>query len=153
MWILWISVANAGHIRLGRCGYTVNIVLISGRLVQDPETRYTQTGKAITTFAIAVNRYISGKEETDYIPVVTWERLAETCGNNLVKGRMVVVEGRLSYRRYEDQHGQKRVYFEVVADQVEFGGSGQSGQNKYNFRQMRQDEDFGPDGWPVGFGR
>ncbi len=100
----------------------MNKVILVGRLAQDPEVRYTQSGKAVASFSVAVNRYggQSQKEATDFIPVVAWEKLAEICGNNLTKGRKVLVEGRLQIRSYETADGQKRRVAEVVAQNIEF---------------------------------
>lgn len=97
----------------------MNIAIFCGRLADDPEVRYTPTGKAVTTFRLVIDRDGQGQ---DYIPVVTWERLAETCGNRLTKGQTVAVTGRISYQRYTDQNGQRRTSCEVVASNVEFGG-------------------------------
>lgn len=98
----------------------MNKVVLSGRLTHDPEVRFTQSGKAVTAFNIAVNRFHGEQEQVDFIPIVTWERLAETCGNNLVKGRRVLVAGRLQIRSYETTSGERRKVAEVVASRVEF---------------------------------
>ena len=105
----------------GRIG-CMNKVILVGRLAQDPEVRYTQSGKAVASFTLAVNRFGGGQGQNnaDFIPVVAWEKLAETCGNNLTKGQRVLVEGRLQIRSYEANDGQKRRIAEVVAQQVEF---------------------------------
>ena len=101
----------------------LNKVILIGRLVRDQEVRYTQAGKAVTTFDIAVDRNhtdAQGNRETDFVPIVTWGKLAETCGNYLSKGRLVAVDGRLQIRSYETQEGQKRRVTEVVAEGVRF---------------------------------
>lgn len=101
----------------------LNRVILIGRLTRDPEVKYTQSGKAVTTFDLAVDRNIvnaQGQRETDFIPVVTWGKLAESCGNYLNKGRLVAVDGRLQIRSYETQDGQKRRATEVVAEGVRF---------------------------------
>ena len=74
-----------------------NKVALTGRLTRDPEVRYTQSGKVNCSFTIACDRYTlaGGNQETDFIPIVVWGKTAETCGNNLVKGRKVLVDGRL----------------------------------------------------------
>lgn len=104
----------------------MNKISLIGNLTRDPEVRYTQSGKAVCTFTLAVNK--AGQRQPDgtwkevppdYIPVVTWERLAETCGNTLAKGRRVFVDGRLQIREYEGNDGQKRRVAEVVASIVE----------------------------------
>ncbi|CVK18542.1 MULTISPECIES: single-stranded DNA-binding protein [Sporomusa] len=104
----------------------MNKVILLGRLTRDPEVRYTQSGKAVASFSIAVNRFAGGQEQADFIPIVAWEKLAETCGNNLTKGRRVLVEGRLSVRSYEANDGQKRRVTEVVAQNVEYLDSRQT---------------------------
>ena len=104
----------------------MNKVILVGRLAQDPEVRYTQGGKAVASFNLAVNRFGGGsaqKESADFIPIVAWEKLAEICGNNLTKGSQILVEGRLQIRSYETQDGQKRRVSEVVAQSIEFLGS------------------------------
>ncbi len=99
----------------------MNKVILVGRLAQDPEVRYTQSGKAVASFSIAVNRFSGGgQKEADFIPIVAWEKLAETCGNNLTKGQRVLVEGRLQIRSYETNDGQKRRVAEVIAQTIEF---------------------------------
>jgi single-strand DNA-binding protein len=99
----------------------MNKVILVGRLTQDPEVRYTQSGKAVASFTIAVNRFSGqGQREADFIPVVAWEKLAETCGNNLTKGQRVLIEGRLQIRSYEANDGQKRRVAEVIAQNMEF---------------------------------
>lgn len=114
----------------------LNRVILIGRLTRDPELRYTPAGVAVTQFTIAVDRPFTsqgGEREADFIPVVTWRQLAETCANYLRKGRLTAVEGRIQVRNYENNEG-KRVYVtEVIADNVRFlespnreggGGSG-----------------------------
>lgn len=100
----------------------MNKVILVGRLAQDPEVRYTQNGKAVASFSLAVSRFGGGTqgETTDFIPIVAWEKLAEVCGNNLTKGRRILVEGRLQIRSYEANDGQKRRISEVVAQNIEF---------------------------------
>lgn len=100
----------------------LNRVVLIGRLVADPQLRYTQNGTAVANFRIAVDRPFTnqqGERETDFIDIVVWRRLAETCANNLNKGRLVGVDGRLQVREYEYE-GQRRRQAEVVADNVAF---------------------------------
>lgn len=108
----------------------MNKVILVGRLTRDPEVRYTQTGKAVASFSIAVNTGYGDNKRVDFVPIVVWDKLAEICGNNLNKGRNVLIEGRLQISEYE-KDGQKRRTTEVVASNVEFldhkdSGSGQS---------------------------
>lgn len=108
----------------------MNKVILAGRLTRDPEVRYTQSGKAVASFTLAVDRRFgrknaetNGQPTADFIPIVVWERLAEVCGNNLIKGSQVLVEGRMQVRSYDAQDGSKRYVTEVVANEVEFMGS------------------------------
>ena len=103
----------------------MNKAILVGRLAQDPEVRYTQSGKAVASFNLAVNRY-GQKESADFIPIVAWEKLAEVIGNNLKKGSQVLIEGRMQVRSYETQDGQKRRATEVIVQNVEFLGSKKS---------------------------
>lgn len=108
----------------------LNKVILIGRLVADPQLRYTQQGTAVTSFTLAVNRsFVSqgGEREADFIDIVTWRKLAEVCANHLNKGRLVAVEGRLQIRSYDDQNGIRRKAAEIVADQVQFLDRGRDG--------------------------
>lgn len=101
----------------------MNKVILIGRLTADPNLRYTQNGTPVTAFTVAVDRPFAGQDgerEADFIDIVTWRKLAEIVAQNLTKGRLVAVEGRLQIRSYEDQNGVKRKAAEVVADQVQF---------------------------------
>lgn len=107
----------------------LNRIILIGRLTRDPELRYTPAGVAVTQFTLAVDRNFTsqnGEREADFIPVVTWRQLAETCANYLRKGRLTAVEGRIQVRNYENNEG-KRVYVtEVIADNVRFLESSQN---------------------------
>ena len=102
----------------------LNKAILIGRLTKDPEVRYTQSGTAVCTFTLAVDRKFakkdSGQPTADFIPIVAWRKLAEIIGNNLVKGRRISVEGRIQVRSYDAQDGSKRYTTEIVADEVEF---------------------------------
>ncbi len=100
----------------------LNRIVLIGRLTADPGLRYTQTGKAVARFTLAVERpkKADGTHETDFLDVVAWDKLAEICANNLGKGRLVAVEGRLQIRSYEAHDGTKRKAAEVVAETVQF---------------------------------
>jgi single-strand DNA-binding protein len=121
----------------------INKVILMGNLTRDPEVRYTPNGKAVASFAIAINRkYKQGeewKEEVSYIDIVVFGKPAESCGQYLNKGDSVLIDGRLQQRRWDDKEtGQKRSKVEVVADSVQFGpkrssagqGGGQGGQSE-----------------------
>lgn len=101
----------------------LNKAVLIGRLTRDPEIRYLPSGVAVTNFTLAVNRNFTnqqGEREADFIPIVTWRGLAETCAKYLNKGRLVAVAGRIQVRHYEGQDGQRRYVTEIVADEVQF---------------------------------
>lgn len=101
----------------------MNKIILLGRLVRDPEVRYTQSGKVVAQFTLAIDRpYTSqdGQREADFIPVIIWGKQAEMCGNSLAKGHRVLVEGRVQTRNYDAKDGTKRYVTEVVADHFEF---------------------------------
>ena len=104
----------------------MNKVVLIGRLVRDPEVRYTQSGKAVTSFTLAVDRRVrkdaEAQQTADFIPIVAWDKLAEVCGNYLTKGRRTAVEGRIQVRSYEAKDGSKRYVTEIIAESVEFLG-------------------------------
>jgi len=97
----------------------MNKVILVGRLTRDPEVRYTQKGTALASFSVAVDSGFGDNKRADFIPIVVWDKLAEVCGNNLTKGRRVLVEGRLQIRDYE-KDGQKRRSAEVIGQNIEF---------------------------------
>lgn len=94
-----------------------------GRLTKAPEIRYTNNGKVVTQFDIAVNRDFknaNGEYEADFFHVVMWGKVAELAGNSLDKGHRVLLEGRLQNRSYEAKDGTKRYITEIIADKMEF---------------------------------
>ena len=108
----------------------LNKIFLMGRLTRDPELRRTQSGTAVTSFSLAVDRDFkgqNGEKETDFIDVVAWRSTAEYVSKYFTKGRMAVVEGRLQVRDYTDREGNKRRAAEVIADQVYFGDSKKEG--------------------------
>lgn len=104
----------------------LNKIVIMGRLTRDPEIRRTQSGTAVASITLAVDRdykAADGERETDFIDVVAWRSTAEFLVRYFSKGRMAVVEGRLQVRGWTDKDGNKRRSTEVVADTVYFGDS------------------------------
>jgi single-strand DNA-binding protein len=100
----------------------MNVVALIGRVVADPELRYTPSGLAVTTLRIAVDRRFksqSGEKETDFFDVVAWRQSAEFAANYLTKGRLVGVQGSLQQRNWVQQDGQKRTKIEIVADALQ----------------------------------
>ena len=104
----------------------LNKIFLMGRLTKDPELRRTQSGTAVTSFSLAVDRDFkgqNGEKETDFIDVVAWRNTAEFVSKYFSKGRMAVVEGRLQMRDWTDKDGNKRKSAEIIAESVYFGGS------------------------------
>lgn len=108
----------------------LNRIIVMGRLTRDPELRRTNSGKAVASFTVAVDRNSksqSGEKETDFIDVVVWRNTAEFVSKYFTKGRMIVVEGRMQLRDWMDKDGGKRRSAEIVADSVYFGDSKRDG--------------------------
>jgi single-strand DNA-binding protein len=99
----------------------INRVILVGRMVADPELRFTPSGVAVANFRVAVNRPFAnaqGEREADFIDIVAWRQSAQFAADYLHKGRLVGVEGRLQVRSYTTNDGQRRKVAEVVADSV-----------------------------------
>jgi single-strand DNA-binding protein len=110
---------------------SINQVILMGNLTRDPELRTTPSGQSVCGFGIAVNRSWQGsdgnqQDAVDYFDITAWGKLGELINQYMTKGRRVLIQGRLSYRQWE-QDGQKRSKVEVIANDVTFLDSG--GQN------------------------
>ncbi|NCC25462.1 MAG: single-stranded DNA-binding protein [Deltaproteobacteria bacterium] len=105
---------------------SMNKVILVGRIGQDLELKYTTGGQPVTNMSVATDEgYTDSKtgnkvERTEWHRVVIFGRQAETCANYLGKGRLVLVEGKLQTRSWDDQQGQKRYMTEIVAQRVQF---------------------------------
>lgn len=99
----------------------MNSVVLIGRLTQDPELKYTQSGKAFCNFTLAVTREFK-KDEADFIRCVAWEKTGEIIAQYLRKGNLFAVNGRLTIRKYE-QDGQHKSITEVIVSSFQFLGS------------------------------
>ena len=98
----------------------LNHIVLQGRLTRDVELRYTQREKAVAAFTIAVDR---GRDNgADFINCVAWEKTALFIDKYFNKGDMILLDGRLQQRNYEDRDGNKRTAFEVVVSSVNFCG-------------------------------
>ena len=116
----------------------MNKVVMIGRLTKDPETRYTQSGKAVGSFTLAVDRRgkkTDGQQTADFIPCAVWDKLAKIVANNLTKGSKIGIDGRLQVRTYDAQDGSKRYMTEVVVNELDFCDS-KSPANKPNINGM-----------------
>lgn len=101
----------------------INNVTLQGKLGKDIDLKYTQSGKAVGTTSIAVDRDFKnadGKKETDWVNIVFWGKTAETVANYFRKGDEILVVGRIQTRSYEDNSGSRKYVTEVVADKFSF---------------------------------
>lgn len=104
----------------------LNRVIIMGRLTADPELRNTQSGTAVASFSLAVDRDFKGQDgerETDFVSCVAWRNTASFASKYFSKGQMACVEGRLQVRDWSDKDGAKRRTTEVVVENLYFAGS------------------------------
>lgn len=132
----------------------LNKIIVIGRLTHDPELRRTGSGTPVCSFSIACDRDFksqSGEKETDFFDVVAWRTTGEFVSKYFTKGRMVVVEGRLQIREWQDKEGNKRRSAEINADNVYFGDSrpaqveGSSGPGEADaFKDFPPLDDFSP---------
>lgn len=107
----------------------LNVVAIMGRLARDPEMRQTTTGKSVASFRIACDRGrrdANGRSQADWLDVVAWDRIAEFICKYFQKGSLIVIDGSLQTRQYQDKNGQNRTAIEIVANNVNFGSSKES---------------------------
>lgn len=109
----------------------INNVTLQGKLGKDIDLKYTQSGKAVGTTSIAVDRDFknaNGEKETDWVNIVFWGKTAETVANYFRKGDEILVVGRIQTRSYEDNSGGRKYVTEVVADKFSFT-TGRKSQN------------------------
>lgn len=121
----------------------MNHVVLIGRLTKDPEVRYTQSGMAVGTFTLAVDRRVQKDKpkEADFIPCVAWGKTAEVAGNWCKKGKQVGIEGRIQVRSYDAKDGSKRYVTEVIVSNLELLGKG-DGSSKQNNGNYPTDEEI-----------
>lgn len=122
----------------------LNHIVIMGRLTRDPELRHTQSGIAVASFTVAVDRDYSsrdsGERQTDFINCVAWRSTGEFISKHFTKGSMIIVAGRLQVRSYADKDGNNRTAYEIVAENVYFG---ESNRNAPGFSEVTgYDEDL-----------
>lgn len=108
----------------------INVVAIQGRLADDPELKHTQSGVAVTSFTLAVDRYSKEERKTDWVDVVAWRQTAEFICKYFTKGSMIAVTGSIQTRNWEDKRGNKRKAVEIVAREVSFCGGKSEGHAK-----------------------
>ena len=139
---------------------SVNQVVLQGFLGKNPDLRYTQSGKAVATISIGVQRNFTGSDgnrETDWVNVVFWGKTAEVVANHFQKGSEIIVTGSIQTRNYENKQGNRVFVTEVNADSFSFtrgsrqndgnsqnnGGTGYQNQNSNNYSQSNQNSNSG----------
>lgn len=107
---------------------TVNRVILVGHLGKDPAVTYTPSGVPMAKFSLATNEVYkdrSGeqKEHVEWHNITAWNKLAEICGQYLSKGKLVYIEGTIRSRQWEDQAGNKRTSYDIIAHRMQMLGS------------------------------
>ena len=133
---------------------SVNKVILIGRIGRDPEVRYTSSRVPVATFSVATDESFKSRngeqqQHTEWHKVVAWNKLAEICGEYLTKGKLVYIEGSIRSRQWEDQSGNKRTSYEIIARNMQMLGSrADSGVSRPAASQSQAPEeryDSGPD--------
>ncbi len=129
---------------------TYNKVILIGRLGRDPELRYTQTGMPVVNFPLATDESFVDKdgnrqERTEWHRIVVWDKQAETVANYLSKGRLVLVEGSIYTRKWQDSQGQDRYTTEIRAQRVVFLDSQKSIEVGADIDEEEPEDVFGGD--------
>lgn len=103
----------------------LNKAIIIGRLTQDPELRNTPSGQSVCSFGIATNRVWNQnnqkQEKTEFHNIVLWQKLAEIASQYLKKGSLVLIEGRIQTRSWQDQSGAKKYKTEIIGESMQMG--------------------------------
>src|SRR5208282_1720758 len=108
---------------------SVNKVILIGRLGKDPEVKYTPSGAAVAKFSLATDESFKDRntgekqDRTEWHNIVAWNKLAEICGEYLTKGKLVYIEGSIRSRQWQDQSGNKRTSYEIIANFMQMLGS------------------------------
>jgi single-strand DNA-binding protein len=107
---------------------SVNKVILVGRLGRDPELKYTPSGAPVANFTLATDESFKDRtgekqERTEWHRIVAWNKLAEICGEYLTKGKLVYIEGSIRSRQWQDQAGNKRTAYEIIANYMQMLGS------------------------------
>lgn len=123
----------------------INNVTLVGRLTKDIDLKYTQTGNAVGSFTLAVNRTFSnanGEKEADFINCVVWRKTAENMANYTKKGSLIGIVGRIQTRNYDNDAGQRVYVTEVVAESVQYLETKKDGQQG-NYQQNNYQQNNG----------
>ena len=107
---------------------SVNKVILVGRLGKDPELKYTPSGAPVAKFTLATDESFKDRtgeqqKHTEWHNIVAWNKLAEICGEYLTKGKQIYIEGSIRSRQWQDQAGNKRTSYEIIANRMQMLGS------------------------------
>lgn len=126
----------------------LNKGILMGRLTRDPELRHTQSGTAVCSFTLAIDRDLkdaNGEKQTDFIDCVAWNKQAEFVAQWFSKGMMAIVVGRIQSRKWQDQNGNNRTAIEINCEEVSFGETkknrdSNSGRQNSDFADMPEED-------------
>ena len=126
----------------------LNKGILMGRLTRDPELRHTQSGTAVCSFTLAIDRDrkdANGEKQTDFIDCVAWNKQAEFVAQWFSKGMMAIVVGRIQSRKWQDQNGNSRTAIELHCEEVSFGETkknrdSNSGRQNSDFADMPEED-------------
>ena len=126
----------------------LNKGILMGRLTRDPELRHTQSGTAVCSFTLAIDRDrkdANGEKQTDFIDCVAWNKQAEFVAQWFSKGMMAIVVGRIQSRKWQDQNGNNRTALELNCEEVSFGETkknrdSNSGRQNSDFADMPEED-------------
>ncbi len=126
----------------------LNKVILAGRLTRDPESRTLPSGQSVTSFGIATDRFFNDKsgqkqQQTEFHNIVSFGRLAEISSQYLAKGALVLIEGRLQTRTWQDSSGNKRSRTEIIAERLQLGpksGGRATFQQNNNQEKIKKEE-------------
>lgn len=132
----------------------INKVILVGRLGKDPELRYSSSGKAVASFSLATDSGFGESKKTEWHNIVVFDKTAENCSKYLKKGRMVYVEGRITYRKWQKDENTSVNITDIIAHDVQFleradapsYDAGGGGYQQQNYNRQQQNSQF--DGFP-----
>jgi len=117
----------------------INKVTLLGNVGKDPEIKTTSTGKKVATFSLATTEKYSGESKTTWHNIVVWEKLAEICEKYVKKGSQLFIEGKISYRVWEDKDSNKHNITEIVASEVKLLGGKPESEKQASKVETRED--------------
>ena len=122
----------------------LNKIFLLGRLTRDPESKALPSGQSLASFGIATNRYFNDKsgqrqEQTDFHNIVLFGKLAEIATQYLKKGSLVLIEGRIQTRDWQDQTGNKRYRTEVIGEKIQLGPK--SSEKNFQTNEPKQEKE------------